>query len=174
MCWAFKGSRAEPLRHEAYQESLTFITAYAPSLIQSVSLNVCLYLVDILSFLQPTDSREPDFWRLALLTGDNWQVTYDTSFFLIYIFMYCCTIQKVARVIYLFFQVYTNNEVRQPLSLWLKGALLCLPGSQELGFSSKAPQCESPQVLSLAKCKCYYVFRQWFLKNFKLSYILNR
>ena len=41
--------------------------------------------------------------------------------------------------------MYTNIEDRQPLSLWLKFALLCLPGSQELGCSWKAPKCEHPR-----------------------------
>ena len=59
------------------------------------------------------------------------------------------------------------------LSLWLQWALLCLPGSLELGCSWTSPQWESPQVISLAKSKCFYIFRQIFLKNFKLSYLLN-
>ena len=43
-------------------------------------------------------------------------------------------------------------------SLWLQCALLCLPGSLELGSRWTAPQCESPQVINLAKPKCFYIF----------------
>ena len=53
------------------------------------------------------------------------------------------------------------------LSLWLQCALLRLPGSLDLDCSWTAPQCESPQVISLAKSKYYYIFKQIFLKNFK-------
>ena len=56
-------------------------------------------------------------------------------------------------------------------SLWLQCALLCLPGSLELGCSWTAPQCESTQVINMAKS---FFFRQFLLKNFKLSYRLNR
>ena len=42
-------------------------------------------------------------------------------------------------------------------------ALLCLPGRLELGSSWTAPQCESNQVISLAKSKYYNVFRQIFV-----------
>ena len=36
-----------------------------------------------------------------------------------------------------------------------------------------APQWESLQVINLTKPKCFYIFRQLFLNNFKLSYPLN-
>ena len=38
-------------------------------------------------------------------------------------------------------------------SLWLQCALLCLPGSLELGCSWTAHQCKSPHVINLAKSK---------------------
>ena len=50
-------------------------------------------------------------------------------------------------------------------SLWLQCALLCLPGSLELGCQWTAPQCESPQVINLAKSKCFYIFWQLFKKK---------
>ena len=50
-------------------------------------------------------------------------------------------------------------------SLWLQCALLCLPGSLELGCVWTAPQCKLPQVISLSKFKCYYIFRQLIKKN---------
>ena len=55
-------------------------------------------------------------------------------------------------------------------SLWLKCALLCLPGRLQLDCSWTAPQCESSQVSSLAKYKNLHIF----LTNFKLSLVLNR
>ena len=59
-------------------------------------------------------------------------------------------------------------------SLWLKCALLCLPGSLELGCSWKAPQCESPQVINLDISKKISIFSHILLNNIKLSYPLNR
>ena len=49
-------------------------------------------------------------------------------------------------------------------SLWLKCALLCLPGSLELDCSWEASQCESPQVISLAKSKYLQIFGIFFDK----------
>ena len=50
---------------------------------------------------------------------------------------------------------------------------LCHPGSLELVCSWTTPQCESPQVINLAKSKCHFIFRQ-LLNNFKRSLLLNR
>ena len=47
-------------------------------------------------------------------------------------------------------------------SLWLQSALLCHPGSLELVCSWTTPRCQSPQVISLAKSKCHFIFRQFF------------
>ena len=55
--------------------------------------------------------------------------------------------------------------VTKCLSLWLQSALLCYPGSLELVCSWITPQCESPQVTSLAKSKCHYISRQLFFEN---------
>ena len=41
-------------------------------------------------------------------------------------------------------------------SLLLQRALLCLPGSLELGCNWTAPQCKSPQVINLAKSKVFF------------------
>ena len=43
-------------------------------------------------------------------------------------------------------------------SLWLKCNLLCLPGGLVLDCSWTALQCESPQVISLAKFKYLHIF----------------
>ena len=70
-----------------------------------------------------------------------------------------------------------NSDTIQVLfspSLWLQSALLCDPGSLELVCSWTTPQCESPQVTSLAKSKCHYIFWQLFFNNFKRSLLLNR
>ena len=55
-------------------------------------------------------------------------------------------------------------------SLWLKCALLCLPGSLELDCSWTAPQCESPQVISLAKFKYLHIFGIFFLQTLNGHY----
>ena len=57
------------------------------------------------------------------------------------------------------------------ITLWLQCTLLCLPGSLEFGCSWTALQCESPQVINVAKSKCFYIFRQFFWKtlNFHIS-----
>ena len=47
-------------------------------------------------------------------------------------------------------------------SLWLKCALLCLPWSLELDCSWTEPQCDSPQVISLAKSKYLHIFGIFF------------
>ena len=52
-------------------------------------------------------------------------------------------------------------------SLWLQCALLCLPGSLELGWSLTTPPCESPQVISLGNSKCHFIFMQLFLEKLK-------
>ena len=46
--------------------------------------------------------------------------------------------------------------------LWLKCALLCLLGSLELDCSWTATQCESPQVIGLAKSKYLPIFGIFF------------
>ena len=61
-----------------------------------------------------------------------------------------------------------NNDLFDVLfsqSLWLKCALLCLPGSLELDCSWTAPPCESPQVISLAKSKYLHIFGIFFWKT---------
>ena len=58
-------------------------------------------------------------------------------------------------------------------SLLLQSALLCHPGSLEMVCSWTTPQCESPQVTSLAKSKCHFIFRHFFF-NFKRTLLLNR
>ena len=50
-------------------------------------------------------------------------------------------------------------------SLWLQCALLCLPGSLELGFSWTAHQCESSQVINLAKSKISIFSVNYFVKT---------
>ena len=55
-------------------------------------------------------------------------------------------------------------------SLWLKCPLMCLPGSLELDCSWIAPQCESPQVISLAKSKYLNIFRIFFGKTLNGHY----
>ena len=47
-------------------------------------------------------------------------------------------------------------------SLWLKCALLCLTGCLELDCSWTALQCESPQVIRLAKSKYLHIFEIFF------------
>ena len=44
-------------------------------------------------------------------------------------------------------------------------ALLCLPGTVELGCSRTAPQCESLKIIILAKSKYNSIFRQLFKKK---------
>ena len=58
--------------------------------------------------------------------------------------------------------------------LHLQSAILCHPGSLELVCSWRTPQCESPQVTSLAKSKYHFSLRQLILINFKRSLLLNR
>ena len=55
-------------------------------------------------------------------------------------------------------------------SLWIKCVLLCFPGRLELDCSWKAPQCESPQVISLAKSKYLYIFGIFFWQTLNSHY----
>ena len=50
--------------------------------------------------------------------------------------------------------------------LWLKCAILCLPGSLEFDCSWTAPQCESPHVISLAKSKYLHILGIFFCDKF--------
>ena len=50
-------------------------------------------------------------------------------------------------------------------SLWLQCALLFLPGSLELGCSLTAHQCDSPQVINLAKSKISIFSGNYFVKT---------
>ena len=55
-------------------------------------------------------------------------------------------------------------------SLWLKCALLCLHGSLKLDCTWTAPQCESPQVISLAKSKYLHNFGIFFWQTLNYHY----
>ena len=52
-------------------------------------------------------------------------------------------------------------------SLWLQCALLCLPGSLELGWSWTTSPCKSPLVISFASSKFHIIVRQLFLEQLK-------
>ena len=58
-------------------------------------------------------------------------------------------------------------------TLWLKCALLCLPGTLELDCSWTAPQCEWPQVISLAKSKYLNIFGIFFWQTLNGHYSLT-
>ena len=58
-------------------------------------------------------------------------------------------------------------------SLWLQCPFLDHTGSLEFISSWTGLQCESPQVIILAKSKCHYIFWQFFFENFHISSIVR-
>ena len=82
--------------------------------------------------------------------------------------------QKFLHISYIWVKMPRKNNglfnVLFSQSLWLKCDLLCLPGSLELECSWTAPQCESPQVISLAKLKYLYIFWIFFGQTLNCNY----
>ena len=111
-----------------------------------------------------------------MLTPHNMShVTCHVSYVMCHRWMACYQQGWPHLVLYIWVEMPGKNnglfDVLFSQSLWLKCALLCLPGSLELDCSWTTPQCESPQVISLAKFKYLYAFRDlFFLQTLNCHY----
>ena len=90
------------------------------------------------------------------------------------IYCHLCILWAVPFLAYIWVKMPRKNnglfDVLFSQSCWLMCALLCLPGNVELDCSWTAPQCKSPQVISLAKSKYLHIFGIPFWQTLNCHY----